>query len=391
MKFLHTADWHLGRILKGESLTEEQEWLLHHRFLPLVDEEKPDVILLAGDVYDRSLPPEEAVTLFDEITEEIVGKRHIPMIVISGNHDSSERLAVTSRLLSSQGLYLFGPLERIKPVILKDEYGEVAFLPLPYAEPAKVRVMMNLLGMEGAEEITTYEDGERALSEYLLSMLPEKGDGMRKVAIAHIFAAGGETSASERHLTMSLGGHDQISDTVFAPYCYTALGHLHRPQHTRKDVEAIQYSGSLMRYSFDEVKQKKGVLIGNLDGEGNVTTTFIPLMPRRNVRELTGDFDFLMGEEMEASEDYLQINLTDSSPVIDAMQKLRTKFPNALSVSQDMGMKEDEGSRLEGLEMLTDDEVLSQFVQMFRENPLSEEERKLAEEVWHEVYKGENS
>lgn len=390
MKFLHTADWHLGRILKGESLTEEQEWLLRNRFLPLVDEEKPDVILLAGDVYDRSLPPEEAVTLFDEITEEIVGKRHIPMIVISGNHDSSERLAVTSRLLSSQGLYLFGPLERIKPVILKDEFGEVAFLPLPYAEPAKVRVMMNLLGMEGTEEITTYEDGERALSDHLLSMLPEKGDNMRKVAIAHVFAAGGETSASERHLTMSLGGHDQISDTVFAPYCYTALGHLHRPQHTRKDVEAIQYSGSLMRYSFDEVKQKKGVLIGNLDGEGNVTTTFIPLIPRRNVRELTGDFDFLMGEEMEGSEDYLQINLTDSTPVIDAMQKLRTKFPNALSVSQDMGMKEDEGSRLEGLEMLTDDEVLSQFVQMFRENPLSEEERKLAEEVWHEVYKGEN-
>ena len=129
MKFIHTADWHLGKLLKEHSMTEDQEWLLNNRFLPLVDEEKPDVILLSGDVYDRSYPPEEAVELFDRMTEEIVGKRKIPFIIISGNHDSAERLAVASRLLKWQGLYIFGPLTRLSPVILEDADGKVAFCP----------------------------------------------------------------------------------------------------------------------------------------------------------------------------------------------------------------------------------------------------------------------
>ena len=158
MKFIHTADWHLGKLLKEHAMTEDQEWLLMHRFLPLVDEERPDVILLSGDVYDRSYPPEEAVELFDRMTEEIVGKRHTPLIVISGNHDSAERLAVASRLLSHQGLYIFGPLDRVHPVILEDAWGKVAFVPLPYAEPARVRVMMNQKGLSGAEDIHSYEE-----------------------------------------------------------------------------------------------------------------------------------------------------------------------------------------------------------------------------------------
>mgnify|MGYP001104241892 CR=1 FL=1 len=191
MKFIHTADWHLGKLLKEHAMTEDQEWLLMHRFLPLVDEERPDVILLSGDVYDRSYPPEEAVELFDRMTEEIVGKRHTPLIVISGNHDSAERLAVASRLLSHQGLYIFGPLDRVHPVILEDAWGKVAFVPLPYAEPARVRVMMNQKGLSGAEDIHSYEEAEKKLSDILLSALPDPS--MRKVALAHVFAAGGRS------------------------------------------------------------------------------------------------------------------------------------------------------------------------------------------------------
>ncbi len=386
MKFIHTADWHLGKLLKEHSMTEDQSWLLENQFLPLVDEEKPDVILLAGDVYDRSYPPEEAVELFDFMTEEIVGKRKIPFIIISGNHDSAERLAVASRLLEGEGLYIFGPLSRIRPVVLEDEYGKVAFYPMPYGEPARVRVMMNTLGIEGAEKIHSFEDAENALSSHLLSMMNE--EGMRKIAIAHAFAAGGAISSSERPL--SIGGYDQISDEVFAPFHYTALGHLHRPQKTRKDSERIQYSGSLMRYSFDEVKQKKGVIMGEMDGKGNVHTEFRKLTPRYEVREMEGTFDELMGEETPPSSDYLQIILKDRTPVIDAMAKIRNKFPHALGIEQDMGYLEDKGERKIEMEKMSDEDILKQFVHQFRDHDLTEEEEKLSQEIWERVYrKGE--
>lgn len=387
MKFIHTADWHLGKLLKEHSMTEDQAWLLENRFLPIVDEEKPDVILLAGDVYDRSFPPEDAVELFDRMTEEIVRKRGIPFIVISGNHDSAERLAVASRLLRSQGLYIFGPLDRLSPVILKDEWGLVAFLPMPYSEPARVRVMMNKLGMEEAEKVKTYEEAEKILSSRMLSLLPDEGEGMRKIALAHVYAAGGMSSESERPL--SIGGYDQISDEVFAPYDYTALGHLHRPQKTKRDSEKIQYSGSLMRYSFDEVRQKKGIIVGTIDGEGNVSTTFREMLPLHQVREIQGSFADIMAKE--GSEDYLQIVLTDYEPVIDAMPKLREKYPNALGVEQDMGYKDDDGERRIRLESMSDEDIFRAFVSHFREQELTEEEEKLSQEVWEEVYRKENA
>lgn len=387
MKFIHTADWHLGKLLKEHSMTEDQEWLLNNRFLPLVDDEKPDVILLSGDVYDRSYPPEEAVELFDRMTEEIVGKRKIPFIIISGNHDSAERLAVASRLLKWQGLYIFGPLTRLSPVILEDADGKVAFCPLPYAEPARVRVMMNTLGLEGADQVHSYEEAETVLSRYLLSLLP--AEPLRKVALAHAFAAGGTPSESERPL--SIGGYDRISDAVFEDYDYTALGHLHRPQKTQKESEKIQYSGSLMRYSFDEVNQKKGVIVGELDKEGNVHTTFHEMVPRYQVRCMEGAFDTLMGEETEPSDDYLQIRLNDETPVIDAMPKLRTKFPHALGVEQDMGYREDEGSRNIRLEQMSDEDILKRFVHQFRDRDLTEEEEKLALQTWDTVYRKENA
>lgn len=387
MKFIHTADWHLGKLLKEHSMTEDQEWLLNNRFLPLVDEEKPDVILLSGDVYDRSYPPEEAVELFDRMTEEIVGKRKIPFIIISGNHDSAERLAVASRLLKWQGLYIFGPLTRLSPVILEDAGGKVAFCPLPYAEPARVRVMMNTLGLKGADQVHSYEKAETVLSRYLLSLLP--AEPLRKVALAHAFAAGGTPSESERPL--SIGGYDRISDAVFEDYDYTALGHLHRPQKTQKESEKIQYSGSLMRYSFDEVNQKKGVIVGELDKEGKVHTTFHEMVPRYQVRCMEGAFDTLMSEETEPSDDYLQIRLTDETPVIDAMPKLRTKFPHALGVEQDMGYREDEGRRNIRLEQMSDEDILKRFVHQFRDRDLTEEEEKLALQTWDTVYRKENA
>ncbi len=384
MKFIHTADWHLGKLLKEHAMTEDQAWLLENQFLPLVDEEKPDVILLAGDVYDRSFPPEEAVELFDRMTEEIVGKRHIPFIVISGNHDSAERLAVASRLLRRQGLYIFGPLDKVKPVILEDQWGKVAFLPLPYTEPARVRALLHA----SAEDVHTFEEAEQKLVNLMLDSLTAEERNLRKVAIAHVFAARGEGSPSERPL--SIGGYDQISDAVFSDFNYTALGHLHRPQKTQKESEAIQYSGSLMRYSFDEVKQKKGVIVGEIDESGAVHTTFHDMIPKYQVRTLEGTFEDLMSDEREGSEDYLQITLTDRRPVIDAMPKLRAKYPHALGVVQDMGFKEDSGERL-AIDAMSDQDIFRAFVKEFRQWELTEEEEIYVNGLWEEVYRKENA
>lgn len=247
--------------------------------------------------------------------------------------------------------------------------------------------MMNKLGMEEAEKVKTYEEAEKILSSRMLSLLPDEGEGMRKIALAHVYAAGGMSSESERPI--SIGGYDQIPDEVFAPYDYTALGHLHRPQKTKRDSEKIQYSGSLMRYSFDEVRQKKGIIVGTIDGEGNVSTTFREMLPLHQVREIQGSFADIMAKE--GSEDYLQIVLTDSEPVIDAMPKLREKYPNALGVEQDMGYKDDDGERRIRLESMSDEDIFRAFVSHFREQELTEEEEKLSQEVWEEVYRKENA
>ena len=292
---------------------------------------------------------------------------------------------MASRLLSHQGLYIFGPLDRVHPVILEDAWGKVAFVPLPYAEPARVRVMMNQKGLSGAEDIHSYEEAEKKLSDILLSALPDPS--MRKVALAHVFAAGGTPSESERPL--SIGGYDRISDSVFDAYDYAALGHLHRHQRTQMQSERVQYSGSLMRYSFDEAEQHKGVIVGTIGEDGSVETDFRELSPLHQVRVLEGTFAELMSEKREASEDYLQVILTDELPVIDAMPKLREKYKNALGVEQNMGYKEDSGRRDIELEHMSDQDIFRAFVSEFRERELSDKEEALANVCWEAVYKKE--
>ena len=191
MKFIHTADWHLGKLFYGEYLTEEQEWILKNQFLPLIDEEKPDVILLAGDVYDRSVPPAEAVELFDEMISEITGKRKIPFIVISGNHDSAERLSFASRILRGTGLFLCGDLyHTLEPVVLKDNDGEVAFAPLPYAEPGKVREALSA-------DVHTHEEAERVLSDFLLRQMGHAARKVGCICAVQLYGTGASPRAAE--------------------------------------------------------------------------------------------------------------------------------------------------------------------------------------------------
>ncbi len=364
MKFIHTADWHLGKLFYGQYLTEEQAWVLRERFLPLVDEVRPDVILLAGDVYDRSVPPAEAVDLFDEMVSEIVGRRRIPFLVISGNHDSSGRLSFGSRLLAAEGLYMCGDLERtVRPVILRDADGEVAFAPMPYVETAEVRRALD----DGT--ISGHEAAVRALSEHLLAAIPS---GIRRIAVAHDFIAGGAPSDSERPL--SIGGTEVVSADIFAPYHYTALGHLHGPQKAGGS-EVIRYSGSLMKYSFGEANQKKGVIAGEIDGLGMVTASFLPLAPRRDVRVIRGTFRELMERDDEAPDDFLLADLMDEGPVIDAMARLRVKYPHVMALRTHLAIREDSGARTGVREQVDMMDMMETFSEKFQGRPLTDEEK----------------
>lgn len=364
MKFIHTADWHLGKLFYGQYLTEEQVWVLRERFLPLVDEVRPDVILLAGDVYDRSVPPAEAVDLFDEMVSEIVGKRRIPFLIISGNHDSSGRLSFGSRLLAAEGLYMCGDLARtVRPIILRDADGEVAFAPMPYVETAEVRRALD----DGS--ISSHEAAMRALSEHLLAEIPS---GLRRIAVAHDFIAGGTPSDSERPL--SIGGTEVVSADIFAPYHYTALGHLHGPQKAGGS-ELIRYSGSLMKYSFGEANQKKGVIAGEIDGLGMVTASFLPLVPRRDVRVIRGTFRELMERDDEAPDDFLLADLMDEGPVIDAMARLRRKYPHVMALRTHLAIREDSGARTGVREQVDMMDMMETFSEEFQGRPLTDEEK----------------
>ena len=378
MKFIHTADWHIGKLFYGEYLTEEQEWILKNRFLPLVDDEKPDVVLLAGDVYDRSVPPSEAVELLDEMIYEIVGRRKIPFIVISGNHDSSQRLSFGGRLMESGGLFMVGDIKRsVKPIVLEDEWGAVAFAPIPYAEPGTVRTVMK------DETVKTHEEAVLSLSNYLLSNIDKN---IRKIAITHEFVAGGSTSDSERPL--SIGGTDLIRAEIFKLYNYTALGHLHSPQ--RAGFDNVRYSGSLLKYSFSEVTQKKGVIVGELSKDGEVKTKFVPLKPRRDVRIITGLFEDLMKNESLFTDDFLQIELTNDGPVIDAMARLRTHFPYVMALQTKKRVQTGEGARnFDFKKRVNPIDMMKTFVDEFRDEPMNKTEAEYMQKIFEELKGGE--
>ena len=380
MRILHTADWHLGKMFYGEYLTDEQAYVLKQQFLPLLKSEHIDAVVLAGDVYDRSLPPAAAVELFDEISTKVTAEMHVPFFVISGNHDSAARLSFGSRLLARQQLYIAGDLDKLTgPVVLDDAAGPVAFIMLPYAEPADVR---QLLGDD------SIRDHQTALSR--LAAFQSKGTaGLRTVCLAHVFASGGTASDSERPL--SLGGTECIDTAVFAPYSYTALGHLHGPQQAGR--ANIRYAGSLMKYSFSEAKQKKGAVIADLAADGTVTTTHVPFVPRKDVRILTGTFAEIMEREDGQTDDFILARVDDTQPILDGMGKLRRKYPNALALeTPQRQMAANSGDRNFDLRQASDQVLFDNFAAAIRpDQPLSEKETAYLQRLWETLQREEGS
>ncbi len=316
MRIIHTADWHLGRIFHGIHLTEDQAHVLD-RFIDLVKDAKPDAVLVSGDIYDRAVPPPEAVSLLDDVLSRLCLDCGVPVVVIAGNHDSPDRLGFGSRLLATQKLHMLGSMvPPIKPITLEDKYGPILLHALPYAEPSVVREKLS------REDVTDHDSAMRALTE---GTSPRSG---RSVLMAHAFVPGCTESDSERPLTV--GGTGTVDAACFEGFSYVALGHLHCPQETSAD--RIHYSGSLLKYSFAEAQHRKSVNLVEIDGNRACAVERIPLSPKRDVRCMEGKIEKLL--DGNKSDDYLSITLLDREPILDAMGKLREVYPNVLHIDR---------------------------------------------------------
>jgi len=352
MRFLHTSDWHLGRILHGRSLIEDQAHVLD-RFVDLVRDARPDAVLIAGDVYDRAVPPAEAVELLDDTLSRIVLGQGVPVLVIAGNHDSPERLGFGARLLAERGLTIVGRVDAPRAVAFEDDWGRVVVHPLPYAEPALVR---DAFGDDVA-------DHEAALAALLGRVRAAHPAGVRSVVMAHAFVAGGAESDSERPL--SVGGSAVVDAGLFDGFDYVALGHLHRPQ--RVGADHVRYAGSLLKYSTSEAGHAKSVSLVELRAPGERTVEEIALAPLRDLRVLTGSLDALIASAATdpAREDYVFARLTDRGALLDPMARLREAWPNALGCERTVLSVAGDGAGARGRARELDTRAL--FGDFFRE------------------------
>ncbi|MGD8627859.1 MAG: exonuclease SbcCD subunit D [bacterium] len=327
MRILHTSDWHLGRLFHGVHLTEDQAYVLE-QVVDAAGSASPDVVLISGDVYDRAVPPAEAITLLDDVISRMVLGLRIPVIMIAGNHDSPDRLAFGSRLMQERGFHVAGPFAgSVRPVVLEDGTGKVYFYPLPFAEPS---VMQEKLGDPGLK------DHDSAMRVATAAIREHHPGGSRSVLLAHAFVVGGTESESERPL--SVGGAGTVKASVFDGFDYVALGHLHRPQEIggteKPGAAAIQYAGSLMKYSFSEAAHQKCMKLVEMDEKGKCGIENIPLRPRRDVRSIEGYLEGLLSEGTSSPhrEDYLSVGLLDEGAIYDAMGRLREVYPNVLEI-----------------------------------------------------------
>lgn len=324
MKFFHTADWHLGKLVQGVYMTEDQAYILNE-FIRMVEEEKPDVVLISGDLYDRAVPPTEAVQLLDDTLQRIVLDLQTPVIAIAGNHDSPSRLDFGSHLMKKNGFHMIGKMpEHHEPIVLEDEFGEVHFHAIPYVEPSTVRHLYE------DEEIRNHNDAHRKIKEKLEANIVS---GKRHVLLAHAFVTpyGEEaenTSESERPL--SIGGSEYVDARIYETFDYVALGHLHQAHYVHK--ENIRYAGSPLKYSISEEHHEKGFYIVTMDGEGNTEIEKRVLQPLRDLRTVEGYMEDIL--KLPSSDDYVFVHLLDETPVLSPMEKVRSVFPNAMHVER---------------------------------------------------------
>ena len=374
MRFLHLSDLHIGKTVNGFSMLEEQR----HTFGQIsgyIDSEKPDAILIAGDVYDRAVPSVEAVRLFDDFLTGLAAKE-VTVILISGNHDSPERLNYASRLLSQRKLHLCGVFDGIlHSVTLSDAHGDVTFWMLPFIKPSGIH------GLFADREIDSYTDTIKAVLESA-----DIDYSKRNILLSHQFytAAGVTPIRSESEIN-PVGGLDAVDAGLLAKFDYVALGHLHGSQGVGGNV---RYAGSPVKYSFSEWKQTKVVMLVQIEEKGNVTITALPLTPLRDMREIKGSLEKLLSDEFSAQgnkEDYLRIILTDEDEIIDPMGKIRSVYPNVMALDFENSHTHIDVSgnplNTDQLEKLSPYDLFSEFFLEMSGGVMSEEQVQIVREL----------
>ncbi len=381
MKFFHTADWHLGKLVQGVYMTEDQRFVLR-QFVDAVKLEKPDAVVIAGDLYDRAVPPTEAVALLDDVLAEIVMDLKTPVLAIGGNHDSPGRLHFGSGLMRDNGYHIVGQLNDImNPVILNDEFGEVHFHLIPFADPSVVKHVFN------DDSVITHQ---LAMKKVVDSINEQLDDRARHVFVGHAFVTkNGEseenTSDSERPL--AIGGAEYVSARLFEPFHYTALGHLHQA-HFVLD-ETIRYAGSPLKYSISEERHKKGFSIVQLDGDGNVTIEKRLLTPLHELRTVEGTMADIL--KLPVSEEYIFVKLLDNTPILLPMEKVRSVFPNAMHIERKITTPTSNVEALTHQKSHKQDDLalFTSFYETMKGHEAEQDTLSLFTEVLHEVMNDE--
>ena len=378
MRLAHISDLHLGKRVNEFSMLEDQRYIVK-QIESILEEEAADAVLIAGDVYDKPVPPGEAVRLFDSFLTALAD-RGTHVFVISGNHDSPERIAFGSRLMEKSRVYMAPVYDgHVSPIELRDAYGSVYVYMLPFVKPAVVKKCWPEEGIE------TYEDAVGCAVAHMKeeAFVPEA----RNVLVAHQLVIGASRCDSEE---VSVGGLDQVSAALFRDFDYTALGHIHGPQNA--GGERIRYCGSPLKYSFSEAGHVKSVTIVDLEEKGNVRVRTRPLIPLHDMREIRGSYEEVVSRDFyrgTAVDDYLHITLTDEEDILDAMGKLRAIYPNIMRLDYDNRRTREGGQLPEKVQRAKSPlELLEELYALQNNQPMSGEQRELSarliEELWED-------
>ena len=378
MRLAHISDLHLGKRVNEFSMLEDQRYIVK-QIESILEEEAADAVLIAGDVYDKPVPPGEAVRLFDSFLTALAD-RGTHVFVISGNHDSPERIAFGSRLMEKSRVYMAPVYDgHVSPIELRDAYGSVYVYMLPFIKPAVVKKCWP------EEKIETYEDAVGCAVAHMKedAFVPEA----RNVLMAHQLVIGASRCDSEE---VSVGGLDQVSAGLFRDFDYTALGHIHGPQNA--GGERIRYCGSPLKYSFSEAGHVKSVTIVDLEEKGDIRVWTRPLIPLHDMREICGSYEDVVSRDFyrgTAVDDYLHITLTDEEDILDAMGKLRAIYPNIMRLDYDNRRTREGGQLPEKVQRAKSPlELLEELYALQNNQPMSGEQRELSarliEELWED-------
>lgn len=376
MKIIHLSDLHLGKRVNEFSMLEEQEYILT-KIINILDDEKPQVVLIAGDIYDKSVPSAEAVQLFDDFLCRLA-KRRLEVFVISGNHDSAERIAFGSRIMDNSGIHMSPVYDgNVLPISLEDNFGKVNFYMLPFIKPAHIRRFYP------DEQINTYTDAVKVAVDNM-----NINTVNRNIIVTHQFVTGAITCDSEE---ISVGGSDNVDVTVFDKFDYVALGHIHKSQVIGSPY--VRYCGTPLKYSFSEVNHKKSVTVIELAEKGNISIREIPLIPKNDLRELKGTYNELVAKENyenTKTDDYVHITLTDEEDIPDAIGKLRVIYPRLMKLDYDNKRTRSNNNidGTENIESKTPLDLFNEFYEKQNNQPMSDQQKKFVQELIEKIWEG---